>query len=45
MTTTSHDGVDYVSGATYSSEKVLSLAIETCSQYANDKVVLNGGAA
>jgi major membrane immunogen (membrane-anchored lipoprotein) len=45
MTTSSHDGLDFVSGATVSSTEVLKLAISVANQYVNDKVVLNGGAA
>ena len=45
MTKDSHEGVDYISGATKSSEKILTLAIEACAQYALDKVNLSGGAA
>ena len=43
MSETSHDGLDFVSGATVSSKEVLKLAIAVASQYVNDKVVLIGG--
>ena len=45
MSETSHDGLDFISGATVSSKEVLKLAISVATQYVNDKVVLNGGAA
>ena len=45
MSETSHDGLDFVSGATVSSKEVLKLAVAVANQYVNDKVVLNGGAA
>ena len=44
MTTTSHDGVDFIANATYSSEQILTLAVEAANQYINvDKVSYNMG--
>ena len=39
MTETSHEGADFVAGATVSSKEILALAAEACTQYASDKAV------
>ena len=44
MTSTSHDGLDFVAGASVSSEQLLTLAVEAANQYINvDKVSYNMG--